>query len=86
LRFSERRLLLGAMDVLIVNAALVGALVLRSDSAATALVLGMQLRWFVLLSGVWLVVAQVLDIYDLARSASALRSAWVAEVAPSSPP
>ena len=78
LRLSERRLLLGVMDVLIVNAALLGALILRSNSATAGLVAGMQLRWFVLLSVMWLIVAEFLDIYDLARSASALRSAWAA--------
>lgn len=78
LRLSERRLLLGMMDVLVVNAALLGAIILRSDSATMGLVSGIQLRWFVLLSAVWMVVAEVLDILDLARSASALRSAWAA--------
>jgi exopolysaccharide biosynthesis polyprenyl glycosylphosphotransferase len=78
LRLSERRLLLGAMDVLIVNAALLETLILRPDSAMAGLVTGMQLRWFVLLSVVWLAMAQVLDIYDLSRSAIARHSAWAA--------
>ena len=38
----------------------------------------MQLRWFVLQRVVWLVVAQVLDIHDLSRSANPLHSAWAA--------
>ncbi len=78
LHFSERRLLLGTMDVLIVNAALLGSFILRSDAATMELLTGMQLRWFILLSIVWLAIGQVLDIYDLARSASGMHSAWAA--------
>jgi exopolysaccharide biosynthesis polyprenyl glycosylphosphotransferase len=78
LRISERRLLLGVMDVLIVNAALLGWLILRPDAATLGLLTGMQLRWFILLSIVWLAFGQMLDIYDLARSASGMHSAWAA--------
>ncbi len=73
IRTSERKLLLLAIDLLIVNAALAAAWALGSKSG---LVLGdflMLGKWFVTLTVVWGVCALFFDVYDLARAASTVQ-------------
>ncbi|MHC4618033.1 MAG: sugar transferase [Planctomycetota bacterium] len=76
LRFSERKLLLGAMDLLVLNAALFLRLAYEGRSSLTLGAAWDALPWFVVLSALWLVVALFLNLYDLARAASAMHSLW----------
>ena len=70
LRASERRLLLVVVDVLIVNAALIGALVIWAGfNPAPAVILNAS-KWFVTATLVWLACASFFDCYDLARAAA----------------
>jgi len=76
LRFSERRLLLVLVDLVMMNGALFCALLLRSNPDFTASVVWSRMTWFVLLSALWIAIATVLNIYDLAIAASVMRSLW----------
>ena len=83
LRFSERRLLLALMDLVAMNLALAASLAARADSdplrwEQISTGIGDRLLWFALLSGLWLVVASLLDAYDLARAANSTSSIWTA--------
>jgi exopolysaccharide biosynthesis polyprenyl glycosylphosphotransferase len=83
---SERRLLLAAGDLLLLNASLALGLashvvVVRAGlAAATPPVLPAALwqtgAWFLLLSVLWLAVAVISDAYDLALAAAPYRSAY----------
>jgi len=84
LRVSERKLLLGLTDLLVVNLALVLALIVRTDFTVSAHTLLVNVKWFLTLSVVWVLWAFFFDLYDLARAASAmfsLRAAIPATVA-----
>jgi exopolysaccharide biosynthesis polyprenyl glycosylphosphotransferase len=67
LNVIERRLLLVIVDLLAVNAALLLALViraLRADEGPSLDALTAHPGWFVILSGLWLVVAHAFDAYE----------------------
>ncbi len=68
LQISERRTLLIAVDLLLVNLAVLVALALwtwrSSDVMSTRFVLS-QAHWFILLTGLWLIVATITNLYDL---------------------
>ena len=66
---SERVLILGVVDVLVLNGALLVALALRFDYPLTARTLFQAPIYFVLLTVVWLVWAVFFDCYDLPRTA-----------------
>ncbi len=70
LRVSERKLLLFLVDALLINGALLVALVLWTDFVISAEMLLAYFRWFVTLTLVWLLCALFFDCYDLARAAS----------------
>jgi len=70
LRVSERKLLLFLVDALLINGALLVALVLWTDFVISAEMLLAYFRWFVMLTLVWLLCALFFDCYDLARAAS----------------
>jgi exopolysaccharide biosynthesis polyprenyl glycosylphosphotransferase len=73
IRTSERKLLLLAIDLLVVNVALAAAWALGSKTGLALddfLVLG---KWFVTLTVVWGVCALFFDVYDLARAASTVQ-------------
>ena len=72
LRVSERKLLLALVDLLIVNAALIVALALRTPFTVSGRTLLLNAKWFVTLGVVWILWAYVFDAYDLARAASAV--------------
>ncbi len=78
LRFSERKVILAAGDLLIINLAFLFALAPRPDFSPTLTAMWARLPWFILLSGLWLLVGALLNIYDLARAASAMHSLWAA--------
>jgi exopolysaccharide biosynthesis polyprenyl glycosylphosphotransferase len=76
LRYSERKMLLAIVDLLVINLALYGALFLHPRLSGPAADEPHQLSWYLVLSGLWLVVGSALDVYDLARAADAPRSVW----------
>jgi exopolysaccharide biosynthesis polyprenyl glycosylphosphotransferase len=76
LRFSERKLLLVAIDLFMVNLALFITLTIRSQSDITPSLFWDRLLWFILLTGLWIAVGVVLNIYDLARAACVAPSLW----------
>jgi exopolysaccharide biosynthesis polyprenyl glycosylphosphotransferase len=76
LHFSERKLLLATVDLLLLNLALLCIVALRPNISLTWSVIEAHLFWYLFLSGLWLTVGLMLDIYDLARAASPFHSAW----------
>lgn len=70
LNTSERRLVLGAMDLLLLNLALVVALWVTTDMISGPEIFWQSAKWFITLSVVWLLLGPVFDIYNLARAAS----------------
>lgn len=67
---GERRLILRGGDLLILNAALLLAVIIWNDFTPTLALLLAYAKWFITLSAYWVVIAAVLDLYDLARAAS----------------
>jgi len=65
LPFSERRLLLGTLDLLALNGALALSLALRPEHDLNWQLLIRHPHWFVLLSLLWLPLAHAFDVYDL---------------------
>jgi exopolysaccharide biosynthesis polyprenyl glycosylphosphotransferase len=78
LRFSERKLLLVLFDLLMINSALFLALSLRPGFDVYLGTLVERLPWFVFLSGLWIALGVVLNIYDLSRAARVIPSLWSA--------
>lgn len=76
LRLSERRLMLGIVDVLALNAALLVSLLNRPILDFSLGGLWQALPWFFLFSGLWLIVGFFFDLYDLAYAAIPFQSAW----------
>lgn len=76
LRFSERKLLLAAFDLLLLNSAFWVALHLRTGLGDRLQSNWGQAGWFCTLSAVWILCALVVGCYDLACAGSALRSVW----------
>lgn len=77
LHLSERRTLVVAVDLLALNAALCLALSRRFVSSDGLRWLGDRPEWFLLLSGLWLLVARGLDAYE-ARTLCRLSSSLLA--------
>ncbi len=71
---SERKLLLALGDLFVLNAAFLAGLFVRRDFMPGLTNLWTHAYWLVLLSAVWIMVAQLLDGYDLAKAANAMRS------------
>ncbi len=83
LQTSERKLLLLVMDLLLINLALVGSVIIGWKEPVTLAVLLAPFKWYLTLILVWGVVALFFDLYDLARAASTttvVRSASAAAV------
>lgn len=74
LRVSERRLLLGVVDLIIMGCALWLALATQPTLTWRPEWMPFYLRWFITLSGVWLVVALIFDLYDLPQAAHPRRA------------
>lgn len=74
LHFSERRLLLIIIDILLLNALLLISLTFRSDFNMSFTNIGTGLRWFILISLIWLICGSIFNIYDLKRAARAFPS------------
>jgi exopolysaccharide biosynthesis polyprenyl glycosylphosphotransferase len=67
---GERRLILRVADLLILNAALLVAVIIWNEFIPAPDALLAYAKWFITLSVYWLVIGSVLDLYDLARAAS----------------
>lgn len=88
LRFSERKLLLALLDLLLLNGAFWIALHWRTVAGDTLQSGWGRASWFTVLSAVWLVCALILGCYDLicagslwrslSRTASAVILSWIA--------
>jgi exopolysaccharide biosynthesis polyprenyl glycosylphosphotransferase len=74
LHISERKLLLGLMDLLIVNLSLFITLAMRMNFNLTWQSFTDRISWFLILSAVWLVCGFMLECYNLTRAADALSS------------
>ncbi len=66
----ERRLILRGADLLLLNLALLIAVIVWNGFAPTPESLLAYAKWFITLSVYWLIIGTVLDLYDLARAAS----------------
>lgn len=67
LRVSERKLLLGAGDLLCANIALTAAVAWRFGTAAPLTTI-VRPSWYLVLTGLWLVVAFLVGAYDFRRT------------------
>jgi exopolysaccharide biosynthesis polyprenyl glycosylphosphotransferase len=76
LHFSERKLLLVTLDLLMVNLSFFLTLTIRSESDITLAIFWQRLPWFALLTGLWVTIGVMLNIYDLARTACVGPSLW----------
>ena len=70
LRTSERYVVLGAIDILLINASLIAAVSLTSDFTLSFNTLLAYYKWFFTLTVAWLGCATFFDCYNLARAAS----------------
>lgn len=70
LSFSERRLLLALVDLLLINSALLITLEIEKNFARDI----SYLSWFLLLNTYWLVSSTIFNIYDLVCAASMLNA------------
>ena len=75
LSYSERRLLLAVVDAMVLNLALLIALVLRFNYPPLQTLFQAPI-YFALLTVVWLVWAMFFDCYNLPRTADGSHSAW----------
>ncbi|MEM4202781.1 MAG: hypothetical protein QXS54_01795, partial [Candidatus Methanomethylicaceae archaeon] len=62
---SERRLILQVLDLVAVNGALLLALAVRPEYSLDKALLLQHPMWFLVLSGLWMLIAQAFDAYDL---------------------
>jgi len=78
---AERRLLLASVDLLLLYAALLAALLFWGDFPASPAALVANYKWFVTLAAVWLLFGAALDVYNLERAASTTQSTLYAGLA-----
>jgi exopolysaccharide biosynthesis polyprenyl glycosylphosphotransferase len=69
LRFSERKILLGLSDLLMLSGALLVVLWLRWDMPLSWQTILARPQWFALLALIWLLVAPTFDAYNLKKAA-----------------
>jgi exopolysaccharide biosynthesis polyprenyl glycosylphosphotransferase len=72
---------LAVIDLVAINAALFATLILRQDFQPDLVPGAQSINWFVILSVLWLAVALFVDVYSLARAASAWHSFWTSAAA-----
>jgi len=73
LPFSERKVLLGVLDLLAINSALLLVAWLRLGESLSLSTIARHPHWFILLTALWLLFAAAFDAYDLG-AASVLRT------------
>lgn len=82
LRLSERRLLVGFLDIVLLNLTLYIIVSLSFDLfERTVPYFFENIDWFIVLTVVWLAVGRLFNIYDLITTSIPLRSIWVASAA-----
>ena len=81
LTLAERRLLLGVMDLLLVNGALVAAMTLWGDFPLSIGAWLSAFKWLATLSVTWLIMGGALDVYHPPRTASVTQSVLSAGLA-----
>lgn len=69
---KERKFLLLGADLLFVNAMLLIAVTLWNGFTPSIHALSQNIKWFVTLSVLWVIVGTVLDVYNLTRAANTL--------------
>ncbi len=67
---TERKYLLILTDLILVNGSLLAAVTMWDDFSPSLPVLLANAKWFITLSVLWCIAGAVLDVYNLARSAS----------------
>jgi exopolysaccharide biosynthesis polyprenyl glycosylphosphotransferase len=72
LRTSERKLLLGLVDILLINAALAISWLLAASEPLSFATVTAPYKWYITLTLVWLAAAFVFDVYDLVRSSNTI--------------
>jgi exopolysaccharide biosynthesis polyprenyl glycosylphosphotransferase len=75
LRASERRLLLRSGDISLLCISLAVAVAARTELLPSLGAAFANIKWFVTLALLWLLIAALFDVYDLGRAASVTRSA-----------
>lgn len=66
----ERKWLLIAMDLILLNSALLASVVLWNEFPLSAAGVADHLKWFITISVAWVIIGTALDVYNLARAAS----------------
>lgn len=78
LTVAERRVVLAAIDAVVLSSALLVTLVLRDGASFSWNQVALQPHYYFLLVAVWIISALFFDCYDLPRVADASQSAWAA--------
>jgi exopolysaccharide biosynthesis polyprenyl glycosylphosphotransferase len=65
---SERKLLLGVVDVTLLSLALATSIVIRTDLFFDLSSFFFNIKWFITLFLIWVVIAGIFDVYNLARA------------------
>ena len=81
LRISERKLLLTTGDLLLLNLTLLLTFMIRFGFGSLQENLIRTAFWFIIFNIIWLGVAALFDVYDLARAANPLNSVWTSAMA-----
>jgi exopolysaccharide biosynthesis polyprenyl glycosylphosphotransferase len=79
LRYSERKLLLAFVDVVLINIALfLSPSIQRIPEGRVAPTPITYAQWSVVLTALWFILAVMFEVYDLRRSARPIQSTWMA--------
>lgn len=70
LTVKDRRLLLFVVDLLLINGVLLAAVTLWNGFIPTLAMLLDNIKWFITLTVLWMILGTVLDVYNLTRAAS----------------
>jgi exopolysaccharide biosynthesis polyprenyl glycosylphosphotransferase len=77
LRVAERKLLLGAIDCLLLCLSLVLALKLRTELLPSLPALWLTYKWYITLVALWLIIAAIFNVYDLSLASMVNQSLWL---------
>jgi exopolysaccharide biosynthesis polyprenyl glycosylphosphotransferase len=67
---AERKVTLAVLDLVLLSAALIAAVVLRTNLLPDVVAVISYAKWFVTLTALWFVVSAIFDAYNLARAAN----------------
>lgn len=77
LRVAERKLLLGAVDCLLLCLSLVLALKLRTELLPSLPALWLTYKWYITLLALWLIIAAIFNVYDLSLASMVNQGLWM---------